>query len=257
MFQELCQKFEKLPQVEAIALGGSRASGNTDPKSDYDIYIYCNNKIDEDFRKEFYQKYCSIIEVGNHYFEYEDNCVFKDKTAIDIIFRELPFFEKVVSYCVEKHYARNGYTTCFWHNLKTCEILFDKNGKLQELKNRFDIPYPPELKKNIIEKNLNLLSGVLPSYDKQILKAVQRNDLVSINHRITAFIESYFDIIFALNELTHPGEKKLIEICKRDCQILPKNFEENLKNLFDTMFSAPEKIEEALSEIIKEIKILC
>ena len=69
------------------------------------------------------------------------------------------------------------------------------------------------------------------SYYEQIEKAEKRNDVVSINHRITAFLASYFDIIFAVNELLHPGEKRLIQYAKDNCNILPDNFEENINKL--------------------------
>ena len=69
------------------------------------------------------------------------------------------------------------------------------------------------------------------SYYEQIEKAINRKDIVSINHRISAFLASYFDIIFALNEILHPGEKRLVQYAKDNCKILPDNFEENINKL--------------------------
>ena len=69
------------------------------------------------------------------------------------------------------------------------------------------------------------------SYYEQIEKGVKRNDVVSINHRIAAFLASYFDIIFAVNETFHPGEKRLIQYAKENLRILPQDFEENIEKL--------------------------
>ena len=69
------------------------------------------------------------------------------------------------------------------------------------------------------------------SYYEQIKKGINRADLVSINHRIAAFLASYFDIIFAKNELLHPGEKRLIQYAKNNCKFLPEKFEENITKL--------------------------
>lgn len=236
-FDEIVKQFSQMDKVEAIALGGSRSTGANDEKSDYDLYIYCNDTITPEEKRAILEKCCDTMEISNHYWELEDNCILKDGIPIDILYRDLDDFEKFHSYVVEQHHAQKGYTTCFWHNLLTCEILFDRNGKLAEQKKRFSVPYPKELKHNIIDLNMKLLSGVLPSFDKQIEKAAKRCDTVSINHRTTEYLASYFDVIFALNELPHPGEKRLIALCKKNCKILPNNFEENLNKLFSTMFN--------------------
>ena len=150
--------------------------------------------------------------------------------------------------------AWNGYTTCMWHNLITSKIVYDKNGKLQELQTKYQIPYPKKLKENIISNNMKLLSGMLPSFDTQIEKAENRNDFVSVNHRVAEFLASYFDIIFALNEMTHPGEKRMQSICAKECKILPNNFDENLNKLFNGMFC--DKISPVIKDMVDEIKII-
>ena len=73
------------------------------------------------------------------------------------------------------------------------------------------------------------------AYDRQIKKAQERGDIVSVNHRITAFLESYFDVIFALNRQTHPGEKRQVQLCKKYCTLLPKDFEENINALMKSI----------------------
>ena len=257
MVSQLFSELSALPQVEAIALGGSRAGTHYDERSDYDIYLYCTAPVPEVCRRELLQKYCDHMELGNHFWEYEDNCTLKNGIDIDILYRDLDAFIKEVSEVAELCHSRNGYTTCMWHNLRTCRILYDKSGRLAAAKKRFDIPYPSELKKNIIDRNRKLLRGSLPAYEMQILKAAERRDPVCVNHRISAFLESYFDLLFALNEQTHPGEKRLIQLCRQMCPLLPQDFEENLMLLLRHMFTEPEKLDADLDRILRELtKIL-
>ena len=257
MITALFEDLSALPQVEAIALGGSRAGTSFDESSDYDIYLYCIDPIPEETRRQILGKYASYVEYGNHFWELEDNGTFKNGVDFDLLFRNLDDFTAGLSRVVEEFQPSNGYTTCMWHNLLTCRIIYDRNGRLAETKARFDVPYPPQLKTNIIHQNLRLLHGNLPSYDSQILKAVKRQDTVSICHRTAAFMESYFDIIWALNEKTHPGEKRLISLCEEKCQILPENFRENIHDLYRDLYSSPENIQANLARIVDELtKIL-
>lgn len=66
-FKELWNEFSKLNEVEAIALGGSRAGNNYDEKSDYDLYIYCTQIPDESTRRNILVKCCSYMEIGNSF----------------------------------------------------------------------------------------------------------------------------------------------------------------------------------------------
>lgn len=182
-------------------------------------------------RAEILSRYCSVTEIGNYFWEYEDNCTLNNGIDIDILYRDLDSFAQDVASVVEQFQARNGYTTCMWHNLKNCKTVYDREGRLEALKRRFDVAYPDALRRNIIERNRKLLYAAMPAYKGQISKAVKRKDIVSIGHRTAAFMESYFDILFALNSQTHPGEKRLLQLCRQNCSILPEHFEDNINRL--------------------------
>lgn len=253
-FNLLWNEFATLPEVEAIALGGSRAGADYDEKSDYDLCIYCTSIPYESIQKRILAKCCQYMEIGNSFWELEDDCTLKDGTDIDILYRNIGDFSQTIRSVVEEHTAYNGYTTCMWHNLLHSRIFYDKSGKLESLQNKYQIPYPDKLKNNIICKNFRLLTGNLPSYDTQIKKALVRKDMVSVNHRTAAFLESYFDIIFAMNKLTHPGEKRMVQYAKEQAEILPADFEENLDKLFQSMFVDSEKAVQTLGKMTIELE---
>ena len=119
MVEKLFEELAKFKEVEAIALGGSRAGENFDEKSDYDVYLYITSPIDDDVRRELLSNYCDYMEIGNHFWEYEDNCTLKNGVDIDILYRNLDDFSADVASVVEGCNARTGYTTCMWHNLLT------------------------------------------------------------------------------------------------------------------------------------------
>ncbi len=135
-------------------------------------------------------------------------------------------------------------------------ILYDEQDKFKTMQQRFNVLYPSTLKENIILRNRKLLQGYLPSYDFQCKKAMERGDLPSINHRIAAFMESYFDIIFAMNDLAHPGEKRMLSIAKETLQLLPKNFEEKINMLYSNLFHDFEKAQKTLSTMIEELDVV-
>lgn len=254
MIEKLFRELSECKQIEAIALGGSRAGENFDENSDYDVYVYCTAPVPENVRREILSHYCQVMEIENHFWEYEDNCRLNTGVDIDILYRNLDDFSAEVADVAENFHAHNGYTTCMWHNLRTCKIIYDRSGRLAAAKKRFSVGYPRQLRKNIIEHNMALIHNSMPAYDGQIIKAVKRGDIIAVNHRVTAFLESYFDVLFALNSVTHPGEKRLIELCKKSCAVLPYKFEENITRLLNDMYGEPCRVTDDLSVIVGELE---
>lgn len=232
--KDLVNELSRLPEITAITLGGSRASGYQDENSDYDVYVYCEKPVSAVMREGILRKYCKYIELANTYWEEEDDCILNSGTIIELIYRNRKSFEEQLEATVINGNANNGYTTCMWCNLMTSIVLYEKDEIYSRLKERFSIPYPSVLKKNIINKNYQLLTGHIPSFDEQIIKAYKRKDMVSVNHRVTEYIASYFDLVFAANEILHPGEKRMLTIAQDHCRSLPKDFDD-ISNLIENL----------------------
>lgn len=142
------------------------------------------------------------------------------------------------------------------HNVLTSKVIYDKNNIIEEYRKKYNY-YPNELKKNIILQNIKLIDDKMPSLSYQIKKAIKRNDIISINHRIAEYLAIYFDILFAINERFHPGEKRLLEYLDK-LDIAPINVKENIKRLLESgnenSKEKIEKIDELSIELNKLVK---
>ncbi len=207
-------------------MSGSRTGLVLDDLSDYDLYIYSEKPLSLEIRHEMARLFASKAEIGNSFFDEGDEMFLKDDTAVDMMYRSLQWAEEQVEWVWKGHHACVGYSTAFIHNLKTSIILHDSDGRFARIQKQLDTPCPKELVKAIIAKNYPLLrSKLMASYYEQIGHALLRNDLVSQAHRTSALLASYFDILFAINGQTHPGEKQLVSWAMKTCSILPESFE--------------------------------
>lgn len=251
--ENLLEKFKNLDEVQAVAIGGSSATKTSDDKSDIDVYVFVKKDIPISVREEIIKPVSSKYEIGGEYFGSGDEFYVDNLSKqLDVMYWNVNWFEGVVENTWIKHYPQNGYTTCFLYTLKNFDIIYDENNWLKNLQDKINTPYPKQLKDNIIKRNIMLMKDKpFASYYEQIEKAIVRNDFVSVNHRLSAFIASYFDIIFAVNDLLHPGEKRLIKYAKDNCKILPEHFEENLQKVLKQPNNETLKI---LNKIIAECR---
>ena len=219
----LARRFSEFSTVEAIALGGSQAQGVTDPSSDIDLCVYTTSVIPLSAREVLVQNAkasradlnLQFWDLGDEWFDAETGI------EVDVIYWEPAWIEAQLDRLWRQHQASLGYSTCFWHTIRFSRALYDRHGWFQALQEKSQQPYPKALRDAIVAKNHPVLRRVIPSYAHQIEKACQRADRVSLNHRVAALLASYFDVLFALNRVLHPGEKRLVERALSHCARLP------------------------------------
>jgi len=229
--ERVAKQFASQPQVEAVVVSGSRTSEFSDSTSDIDLYVYVSEDVPLDLRAKIAAG-STRTEIGNATWEPGDEWIDEvTGTSVDVMYRHVRWMEEQLDRVLVYHQASVGYSTCFWYNVLYSQVLFDRSGWFSGLQNRANQPYPAELQRSIIAKNYPLLRRNQSSYLHQIELAVAREDRISVNHRVAALLASYFDVLFALNELPHPGEKRLIQHAKARCSKLPPQMEQQITEL--------------------------
>ena len=227
--------FAKLPAVIAVALAGSGVAGTADEQSDLDLYVYAEEPVAMADRIAIATRFAIRREVGNDFWEPGDEWIdAQTGRHVDVMYRTPDWIEEQLERVLVRHEASVGYSTCFWHNVLHSTALFDRSGWYRDLQAAAARPYPKPLRRTIIAKNHPILRQTLSSYLAQIERAVRRGDSVSIQHRVTALLASYFDILFAVNELPHPGEKRLVQIAATRCARTPLDMEIHINALLET-----------------------
>ncbi|MCO5218366.1 MAG: DUF4037 domain-containing protein [Thermomicrobiales bacterium] len=206
---DLIERLTSLPQVQAIAVGGSQASGMASGGSDTDLYVLVSERVDPAIRRGIARELADDpehAEIANPWWGDEDGYAVHG-VWYDIVFFDLRWFQDEIERVTIRHEAREGYSTCFVHTLENLRILFDRDGQLQLMQD--SVPsYPDTLAQRIIANNLAVAGRIHSSYRNQIARAIELRDPVSLNHRVAAFLACVFDIAFAHLHMWHPGEKR-------------------------------------------------
>lgn len=230
--RRIAERLGDLPEVSAIAVGGSNAAGNADERSDVDIYVYGPEPPPLAIRTELARAYDPAPELDNREFgpgdEWEDAAT---GLAIDLIYWTPDWIEGQLTRNVDEFLPSVGYSTSFWRTVAHSVPLVDRSGWFAALQAKAHRPYPEPLRCAIIDLNYPLLRDARSSFLHQIERAIGRDDAVSVQHRLTALLVSYFDVLFAFNRVLHPGEKRLLAIARRECVALPEGFEQTVGEL--------------------------
>lgn len=231
--------------IEAIVLGGSRGKGLGDALSDYDIYVYAKNPIPVEIRQQIMSPFMSLMEYNNQFFETEDDGILKNGLGIEFIYRNLSDFKLMMEKLFNLEVNR-GYSTCFLDNLLTSKIIYDPQKSYRNLQDTYRFKDKQDLYSKIITQNIPLIYGTQPALFDQVVKAVKRQDYPAVNHRLAEYFSLYFDTLFAINHVNHPGEKRMLE----KAVSLPKK-PVNLKERVDRIFKELTK-----DSYLEDLKLL-
>jgi Domain of unknown function (DUF4037) len=256
--KQVADHFASLQQVEAVALGGSLGSGpgTSDRDSDLDLYVYSRADIPLDARSSIVEQTGGATQANlnlNYWGQGDEWLNAATGIEIDIVYVDASWMEGQITRVVEEHQANLGYTTCFWHTIRHSFVFSDPRGWFGKLHQKCEVPYPETLRRNIVAFNRPVLRGIIPSYANQISKAVKRQDLVSINHRLAALFASYFDVLFALNRQLHPGEKRLVEFALNNCGFLPENMETDIASTLLMASADVSRLPDCLSRLLDNL----
>jgi len=230
--ESIAARFAVLPQVMAIALGGSEGAGEADALSDSDLYVYADAAIPVEARRAIAGDFADRIEIDNRFWEPGDEWINRASgRSVDIMYRTPAWIQDQLARVLERHEASVGYSTCFWWNVLRSRALYDPTGWYANLQQTARQSYPAELRRAIVAKNFPILRDNISSYRHQIEAAIKRGDWIGVHHRVNAFLASYWDILFAVNGVPHPGEKRIAEHARRLCKKLPPSWEEDMEAL--------------------------
>ena len=130
--------------------------------------------------------------------------------------------------------------------------LFNRSGWFGRLQEQAYQPYPEELVQAIVAKNHPILRDGIFSWLHQLETAVQSNDFVVVNQKLANLLASYFDIVFAVNHMTYPREKRLLTLAV-DCEKTPPEMAKQVWALLQTAYSPDNQILHPATELLNDL----
>ena len=240
--------FSAIATVEAIALGGSQATGHARADSDIDLYVYSTAGVPlADRERVITDLGAADPKINLTFWDVAD--AWRDaETGVEIeaVYWGTSWIEGMLDAVLVRHRPAGGYTTAHWYTIRNSVRLYDRKGWFAALQERSLQPYPEELRQAIIAWN----HPVLRLYREQIEMATRRKDLVSVNHRLTELLASYFDVLFALNRCLHPGEKNLVELVPQLCEKIPPGMCSHMEKALRSASAADRSLLAAIDELL-------
>ena len=220
ILQRIVTAIADLPGIAAIALGGSTAAGLADDSSDFDLYVYYHQPLAAAADRAVRLRPLAdegTLEVDIPTFGLEDHLHVQHK-LIELVYLDLDRLNAEVTQAYGAGMSSEGYTTALLYILVRSPVLHDATGEVMELRERLRAGYPEPTRARLLREHPELLR-----YYLELLRiSQQREDLLFVQHMRYNLHMIFFNLLFALNRLYHPGGKRLLIHAQR-CAVQPAN----------------------------------
>ena len=246
----------------AIAVGGAHAKQLDDVESDLDIYLFTDAILPDEERNRLTLQSDPLIHDAVSYgygrpFAQAGTDFYWDTLKIECWLRNARFIDDTIQDCVAGIVKRDPvvwtttgfYNHCCLSDLKSMMPIDDPVGMILRWKRQVD-QYPAALRKAIITQHLGA-ARFWPAnfhYDS----AIARQDIIYTTGIVQQVLHNLIQVLFAVNEVYFPGDKKLSEAIAY-LNHIPEHFIDRMQRL---IFPAGPISTELLRDQQRELQAL-
>ncbi len=244
--------------LEAIVLGGSRATGHHSSASDIDIGLYYDKSIDfslldkkaQELDQEHREK---LLARPGEWGKWQNGGCWltMDNVAVDLILRDIDDVKTALQESqqgiVTPHYQTGHphayFNTMYTGELAICKLLWCQSDTFSKIKAEAE-NYPLLMKKEII----HLFSFEMSFSFMLAEKNMNRDDIYYVMAHIVRSISAINQVLFALNETYCINEKQAVKLINT-FDISPVAYKEKVDSIFYLSFHDTR-------EALKHLKLL-
>lgn len=272
IFTRIVHSFFGVAGIDAIVLGGSRATGTANKDSDIDIGIYYDKELFD--LSLFKQKAVSLDD------EHQKNIITNpgdwgpwingggwlkiDGIAVDILFRDTQKVISVIDDCIDGKISIDyqcghpfGFVnSIYMGEIAYCKILSNNNSLISKQKNRL-IDFPENYRKAAIVKFLWECE-----FSQQCgRKAIGKGDILYAAGSLFRSAVSLLQVLYAINGMYMLNEKGSLErLLGQKEAYIPKDFAKDMEAALsglskDSIQACFDRIQVQYSEIFKHTSI--
>lgn len=204
--------------VAALSLGGSSGSKLSDQESDLDVYVFWTPPLADLPERE--RQLATVADPGSlhidiHSWGLEDH-LHVGGARIELIYTHLGDLHAHIVRAYAEGLRDEGYTTSLLHTVANGPLLHDPDDVLATMQARLHNEFPDPTRRFVLRYHPPLLRFYLA----HIAQAQHRGDLLFVQHRRYTVQMMFFNMLFALNRVYNPGEKRLLTHIGR-CPVQP------------------------------------